>query len=86
MGFSKGKKAYPSDDYWYQVEIEQLPKSDSKEALFSKYEEQVKTRPNSFFINYNYAIELYKYVYNNDSKPADLEAKRSRLTASKAKT
>ena len=77
---AKGKKAYPNDDYWYQVEIEQLPKSDSREPLFAKYEEQVKTRPNSFFINYNYAIELYKYVYNNDSKPADLEAKRTRLT------
>ncbi|MEP6677507.1 MAG: hypothetical protein ABJA78_20265 [Ferruginibacter sp.] len=77
---AKGKKIYPNDDYWYQVEIEQFPKSDSKAPLFAKYEEQIKERPNSFFINYNYAIELYKYVYNSDSKPADAETKKNRLT------
>ena len=77
---AKGKKVYPNDDYWYQVEMEQFPKSDSKTALFAKYEDQLKLRPNSFFINYNYAIELFKYIYNGDTKAPDIEQKKSRLT------
>lgn len=75
---NKGKKVFGDQDYWYQAEIEMIPKTADKAVVFAKYEDQVNARPKSFFITYNYAVELFKYVYTGDKSP-DLEQKRARL-------
>ncbi len=77
---AKGKKAFPSADYWYQVEIDMIVKTADKETLTAKYDELVKQRPGSYVLSYNYAVELFNYIYINDTKPADIPKKKDRLT------
>jgi hypothetical protein len=64
-----GKELYPTSDYWYDIELS--PLAEDKPKLIAKYEELVGTNPNSYYLAYNYAVELYNYLYANDKKPAD---------------
>ncbi len=74
----KGKKLYPGDEYWTEVEIDQVDKKD-KLALFAKYEEVMAKNPGSYTVVYNYGVELFNYLYVGDSRPADFDAKKAKL-------
>ncbi|SHE64350.1 hypothetical protein SAMN05444008_102147 [Cnuella takakiae] len=64
-----GKELYPGNDYWVEAELE--PVRDNKPQLFAKYQELIGKNPGSYYLNYNYAVELFNYMYANDQKPAD---------------
>ena len=64
-----GKELYPTSDYWYDIELS--PLAEDKPKLIAKYEELVASNPGSYYLAYNYAVELYNYLYANDKKPAD---------------
>lgn len=64
-----GKELYPTNDYWVEAELE--PVRDNKPQLFAKYQELIGKNPGSYYLNYNYAVELFNYLYANDQKPAD---------------
>ena len=64
-----GKELYPTNDYWYDLDL--TPLNNDKPKLIAKYEELLGNNPNSFYLAYNYAVELYNYLYTGDKKPAD---------------
>ena len=65
-----GKELYPKSEVWYEVELG--PLREDKPKLFAKYEELVDKNPSSYYLTYNYAVELYNYLYAGENKnPAD---------------
>ena len=42
--------------------------------------------PNNFLALYNYSIELYKFIYSEDTKPADVPAAKTRFEEVAKKT
>ncbi len=74
----KGIKLYPGDEYWTEVEIDQVDKKD-KPALFAKYEEVMAKNTGSYTVVYNYGVELFNYLYVGDSRPADFDMKKNKL-------
>lgn len=64
-----GKELYPNSDSWSEAELE--PLRENKPQLFAKYQELIGKNPSSYYLNYNYAVELFNYLYANDQKPAD---------------
>lgn len=64
-----GKELYPKSDYWYEAQLG--PVRDDKPKLFAKYKELTTANPSSYYLNYNYAVELFNYGFASDNKPAD---------------
>ncbi|MCU7549181.1 hypothetical protein OCK74_08645 [Chitinophagaceae bacterium LB-8] len=64
-----GRELYPESDYWFEAELS--PVREDKAKLFAKYQELTKANPTNYYLNYNYAVELFNYVYAGDKKPAD---------------
>jgi hypothetical protein len=64
----KGKKIYPKDEYWTAIEMDQLENTGTKDEIFKKYDDLFQQNPTSYTIGYNYAVELYNYIYANDDK------------------
>ena len=64
---------YPDDPFWLGFEVNMLSEKGSKEELFAKYEEVIKANPTNPLYFYNYAVELYKTAYNEDTakRPAN---------------
>lgn len=77
----KAKKFYPQSEYWTDVEMENVRKSGDKAALFAKYEELIAQNPTNFLLSYNYAIDMFNNVYVGETKPADIDAAKEKLTA-----
>lgn len=68
-----GKELYPTSDYWYEMEL--TPIREDKPKLFAKYAELASANPTSYYLNYNYAVELFNYLYAAGGKsPADAAA------------
>ena len=77
----KARKLYPqNDDYWVALEIENAVDGVEKPAVFERYEALLKKYPENFAINYNYAVELYQYVYSDERKTADNDAYKTKIT------
>ncbi len=74
----KGKKLYPNEEYWTEIEIEQVNKND-KPALFAKYEEVMGKNPTNYLTAYNYSVELFNYLYVSDSRVTDFDVKVLKL-------
>lgn len=73
-----GKELYPTSDYWYDIDLQ--PLENDKPKLIAKYEELVAANPNSYYLTYNYAVELYNYLYaNENNKPADAAPYQAKL-------
>lgn len=65
---AKAQQLYPEADYFVAVELEGLPKDASKETLYAKYEELCAKYPNRYFLQYNYAVDMFQQLYQGDSK------------------
>ena len=81
---AKGKNFYPAEPYWevayYDiVEIENAIKGLKGEELLKKYDELLIKYPENFAANYNYSVELYKYIYSQDIKPADVPSYKTKF-------
>lgn len=68
-----GKEVYPDDPFWTGFEVNMLSEKGSKDELFAKYDEVTKANPSNPIFHYNYAVELYKTAYNEDTaqRPAN---------------
>lgn len=64
-----GRELYPESDYWFEAELS--PVRDDKSKLFAKYQELTKANPDNYYLNYNYAVELFNHLYAGDKKPTD---------------
>jgi tetratricopeptide (TPR) repeat protein len=70
-----GKQVYPDDPFWTGFEVSMLSEKGSKEQLFAKYDELIKANPTNAIYHYNYAVELYKAAYNEDTTQRPENAK-----------
>jgi hypothetical protein len=77
----KGRKLYPQNEYWTDLEMETVRKTGDKDALFAKYEKMIAANPSSFVLPYNYSIDLFNSLYAKDAKPTDIVAAREKLTS-----
>lgn len=68
-----GSEVYPEDPFWMSFEINMLSEKGTKEELFAKYEELTQAHPDNALYFYNYAVELYKTAYHEDTaqRPAN---------------
>src|SRR5579875_2467713 len=78
-----GKELYPDNEYWLEADL--APVRDNKPQLFAKYEQLMQANPGKYFLAYNYAVELFNYLYANDKKPADSAAWSPKLEPAIAK-
>ena len=72
---AKAKRFYPSNNYWNQVELDNIAAKGDKNVLLAKYEEMITADPENFALNYNYAVELYNKNYGGDDKQSDVASK-----------
>jgi len=77
----KGKQIYPTEQYWTAVELDQVEATGTKQQVFQKYEELLKQDSTNYALAYNYAVELYNYIYANDDKTAPVEQYKEPLHA-----
>jgi hypothetical protein len=76
----KGRKLYPQEKYWTEIEVDIVAKTGNKEALNAKYEELMKRYPEEFSWPYNLGVEIYNELYSGESKIANSDALKARLT------
>jgi hypothetical protein len=72
-----GKELYPESDYWCDIELKEA--GDDQKKRFAKYDEMLNGTCGTFAITYNYAAELFNYLYTGDQKPADYTAMQNKL-------
>jgi len=76
----KGRRIYPTNGYWDELELKAISEKGDKETLYARYEELIAKKPNDFTLNYNYAIELYNSIYTPDKRPANEAQLKAKLT------
>ena len=62
-----GKKLFANDDYYDLVLIDYYRDKKDNNALFAKYDELVTKRPDSLMYHFNYANDIFGYIYNGDA-------------------
>ncbi|MES1218011.1 MAG: hypothetical protein ABUT20_21065 [Bacteroidota bacterium] len=72
-----GRELYPEDDYWVEAELKDA--GTDKQKLYAKYDELIQRYPTKYLIHYNYAAELFNYLFTQDKKPADYGAVYTKL-------
>ena len=80
---AKAKKFYPTNNYWNQIELDNIAAKGDKNVLLAKYEEMLAADPENFALNYNYAVELYNKNYGGDDKQSDAASKEKLTTVLK---
>ena len=75
----KGKKYYPKDTFWEDIEIENAVEGLEKEQLFKKYDEMLVKYPNNFALLFNYGNELNRYVYSDETKTGDINTFKAKI-------
>ena len=68
---AKGKKYYPTNNFWNEIELANVSKSGDQAALFAKYDELLVKEPTNYAMSYNYAVELYNSIWGKDAKAAN---------------
>ncbi len=61
-----GKKLFPDSDYFTLVEMDYFRDKKNQPALFKKYDELVAKYPDSLAYHFNYANDIFGYLYNSD--------------------
>jgi len=71
------EELYPGNYLWVEEQMELAGEDQAKR--FAKYEELMPKYPKEYFLFYNYAVELFNYLYTNDSKPADYKQVQNKI-------
>ena len=79
-----GRELYPTNDYWCDAELKYIgpPLKDATDSIkqkFARYDELINGTCNTFPMHYNYAAELFNYLYTGDKKPSDYVAMQAKL-------
>lgn len=61
-----GKKLFPDNDYFDLVLVDYYRDKKNNDALFAKYNELVAKRPDSLMYHFNFANDIFGYIYNGD--------------------
>lgn len=76
----KGRKLYPkNDEYWTALEIEDAVTGVAKPAVFKNYEELMAKHPDNYIVPYNYSVELYHYIYSDETKNTNTGEYKAKL-------
>ena len=76
----KAKVVYPTNnEYWVALEVEYETDGVEKPALFGKYDALVAKYPGNYTVCYNYAVELYHYIYAEENKTKDNSAYKAKI-------
>ncbi|HET9057015.1 MAG TPA: hypothetical protein VFN30_09240 [Chitinophagaceae bacterium] len=67
-----GKKVFPKERYFDDLEIEYLEKKGDKAAVLAKYEDIMTKNPDDFDIHFNYGVTLFNMLFNADEKPNNM--------------
>jgi hypothetical protein len=65
-----GRKFYPKDTYYDKLELDKQKKKGAGPDLFSKYEMVIQKEPKDYDIRYDYAAEMFNYLYTDLKVPA----------------
>ena len=77
---AKAKKFYPTNnEYWIGMQIEEATDGVGKPEIFSKYEELVAKIPGNYALCYNYAVELYRYIYSDEMQKVNTTDFKNKL-------
>ena len=77
---AKGRKFYPKNsDYWSAMEVEEATDGIGKPQVFDKYDALMAKQPDNYILPYNYAVELYRYIYSDSMKDANTNAYKQKL-------
>ena len=77
---AKAKKFYPTNnEYWIGMQIEEATDGVGKPEIFSKYEELVAKIPGNYALCYNYAVELYRYIYSDEMQKVNTTDLKNKL-------
>jgi len=77
---AKGKKIFPANnEYWTAIEIEEATDGVGKPEIFTKYEELMVKNPGNYTLPYNYAVELYRYIYSDETKNVNTNEYKTKL-------
>jgi len=77
---AKGKKLFPANnEYWTAIEIEEATDGVGKPEIFTKYEELMVKNPGNYTLPYNYAVELYRYIYSDETKNVNTNEYKTKL-------
>jgi hypothetical protein len=61
-----GKELFPADDYFDFVLMDYYREKKDYPGLFKKYDELVAKHPDSIHYHFNYANDIFGYLYNSD--------------------
>ena len=61
-----GKELFPNDDYFDLVLIDYYRDKKENDALFAKYNDLVAKHPDSLSYHFNFANDIFGYLYNGD--------------------
>ena len=77
---AKAKKFYPeNNEYWTALQIEEATDGVGKPEIFSKYEELLLKIPGNYTLPYNYAVELYRYIYSDEMQKVNTNDYKNKL-------
>lgn len=77
---AKGKKLYPANnEFWTAIEIEEATDGVGKPEIFTKYEELMVKNPGNYTLPYNYGVELYRYIYSDETKGVNTNEYKAKL-------
>jgi hypothetical protein len=62
-----GRELFPEEDYFTLVEMDYYRENKNQENLFKKYDELVAKNPDSLTYHFNYANDIFGYLYNSDA-------------------
>ncbi|MEP6949451.1 MAG: hypothetical protein ABI863_09260 [Ginsengibacter sp.] len=65
-----GKKLFPNEDYFDLVLIDYYREKKDNTALFAKYDQLIAKNPDSLMYHFNYANDIFGYIYNGDAGAA----------------
>ncbi len=77
---AKGRKLFPANnEFWTAIEIEEATEGVGKPEIFTKYEELMVKNPGNYTLPYNYGVELYRYIYSDETKNVNTNDYKAKL-------
>lgn len=76
----KVRKIFPKyNDDWTGYEIQEATEGIGKPEIFTKYEELMVKNPGNYILPYNYGVELYHYIYSDETKNVNTNEYKNKL-------
>jgi hypothetical protein len=70
-----GRKLYPNDTYYDKLELDRERNNNGlSPELFAKYEVVISKEPGNYDLRFDYAAELFNWIYTDQKAPKDQQA------------